>query len=496
MAANSKLTPFLIAACLGIVSSIGSITSAHAEPSARAASVIEHWTATRRAQAIPRDLAIDERGLGYLRKPNGTLVPYGHNIAATQHLLKAETADSPAPKGKPSGGSDTTPPSISNMDPGNGATIGDSYTFSATVTDTSGIKSVSFVITYPSGLTQSFSAGSADGLNWSINFSGFTDGNWQWQVIAKDNGAKGGNTASSTPTSFTVDTSGGGGGGTTTGGGDATTNEPWAAGGAVQTAVGRIYFEMPANAKWKGPWNGYVCSGTVITDSASDRSIILTAAHCVFDDANKAFARNVLFIPDQAETTGTGTDLNCDNDPLGCWAPTFGVVDENWTTRTFPANIPWDYAYYVVPVSGAHFGTTASSDELEVAAKSMAVSFGTPVFDTDDSTDVTFALGYSYSEDPKLMYCAEDMTMEPDYNDWWLPNCGLSGGASGGSWYQPAPSDGSIISVNSWGYTNSPGMAGPRLDDSSAECLLGTAEGDEPAFYDDGFAGIIDALCN
>jgi hypothetical protein len=37
--------------------------------------VVEHWTPARMATAIPRDLVIDERGLGYLRKPDGSLQP-------------------------------------------------------------------------------------------------------------------------------------------------------------------------------------------------------------------------------------------------------------------------------------------------------------------------------------------------------------------------------------------------------------------------------------
>ena len=120
----------------------------------------------------------------------------------------------------------------------------------------------------------------------------------------------------------------------------------------MQTAAGRIYFEMPGNAKHKGPWSGYVCSGTVAYDEdTADRSIIITASHCVYDDANKAFARNVLFIPNQAGG-GKRTDQDCSSDLLGCWLPSFGVVDVNWKTRTFPDNIKWDYAYYVVDDEG------------------------------------------------------------------------------------------------------------------------------------------------
>ena len=59
----------------------------------------------------------------------------------------------------------------------------------------------------------------------------------------------------------------------------------------------------------------------------------------------------------------------------------------------------------------------------------------------------------------------------------WLGYCGLSGGASGGPWVQPLINGaGPIISVNSWGYSNQPGMAGPKLSDNSAACRLKDAK--------------------
>jgi len=464
------------------------------------ARIVEHWTAERRARAIPRDLAVDSRGLGYLRMPDGSFTPYGHAVAAVDSPRGA------APMARPGGDSgDTTPPVISGMDPAAGSTIGASKTFSAVVTDASGVKSVSFTVQKNGGLPQSFSASSGDGTTWTVGLQGFTDGSWSWTVTAKDNGAKGGNTATSDPVAFTVDTSGGGGsGGGGGGGGGGTggtvvTNSAWTNGGAIQNAAGRIYFEMPANAKWKGPWNGYVCSGSVATDSTSGRSVIITAAHCVYDDANKAFARNVLFIPNQAGTTGSGTDLNCSNDPLGCWTPSFGVVDRNWTTRTFPDNIPWDYAFYVVTNTGAHTGT-GNYTALDSAVVPLTVQFTAPAVDENDASDYTHALGYSYSDDPNFMYCAEDMTTEGNAN-WWLPSCGLSGGSSGGPWVQNmAGGTGDLMSVNSWGYTTAPGMAGPKLSGTSAACVFdrakGTAFGTVPTA--DGQAGVtVDpATCN
>lgn len=442
------------------------------------ARVIEYWTSERRATAIPRDLVIDPRGLGYLRRPDGSLVPYGHDIAAEA----PSRSQSPSPRGKPSGGGDTTPPTITNMNPAAGATIGASHTFSATVTDSSGIKSVAFKIQKVGSIVQSFSPTNTGGDIWSVALQGFTDGNWTWWVEAKDGAAQGGNGGSSAVVNFQVSTGGGGGGGGG-GTGDTVTNAHWTGGGTVQTAAGRVYFEMPNNARRNGPWTGYVCSGTVANDGGvSGRSVIITAAHCVYDDVHKAFARNVMFIPDQDGTTGAGTDRNCSNDPIGCWVPSLGVVDVNWTTRTFPDNIAWDYGFYAVKDSGAHqAGINAASDALDVAAGFLPVSFNLPSVNDGQAgastPDFTRALGYSYSNDPNLMYCAEDMTTMEAVN-WWLPSCALSGGSSGGPWVQPmntTTGSGDIISVNSWGFTNSPGMAGPKLFGTSAVCIFNTS---------------------
>ena len=433
---------------------------------AASATVFDHWTPERRAAAIPRDLVIDPRGYGYLRLSDGTLVPHGHNVAA-------QAGGGPAPRAGPVG--DATGPSISGMDPSANATIGSAYTFRATVTDASGVRSVTFRVQKSGGTVQSFAATRDANDVWSVGLQGFTDGDWTWQVVAKDNAARGGNTSSTASVAFKVNTGGGGGGG---GGGDIVTNAEWSAGGAVQAAAGRLYFEMPGNVKRKGGWTGYVCSGTVATDGTGGRSVILTAAHCVYDDANKSFARNVLFIPDQSETTGTGTDLNCSNDPMGCWAPAFAVVDVNYTATTFPNNNAWDYAFYVVSDSGAHTAgfLAGVGDALDAATGTLGLSFSSPAHDTNDKSDFTSALGYSYSEDPNFMYCAEGMTTINGAINWWLPSCGLTGGSSGGPWVQPmSGGSGPIISVNSWGYTNSAGMAGPKFYQSSTSCVFGVA---------------------
>jgi hypothetical protein len=369
------------------------------------------------------------------------------------------------------------------MNPDEGATIDSSHTFTAVVKDDTGVRSVIFYVGKPDGARQSFSASRTTGDEWAVSLQGFTDGDWVWNVVARDKARK---TTTSNDVSFKVSVSGGGGSGVIA-------NAEWTKGGVVQTAAGRIYFEMPGDAQ-RTQWAGYVCSGTVVADSTGGRSLIQTAAHCVYDDSNKAFARNVMFIPNQAATHGTRTDFNCSNDPLGCWTAAFGVVDSSWTTRTFPNNVAWDYAYYVVHDADAHTdGFESTEDRLDLAAKSLGVSFAEPKFDeTDTNTDYTHALGYSYDMDPHFMYCAEDLH-KLDTANWWLGSCDLSGGSSGGPWIQPmdvTSGTGPIISVNSWGYTNRPGMAGPKLSGTTASVVFACAKNYAPASLADGDAGL------
>ena len=164
-----------VSVVLLVTSLLGTSASAQHDNSAKRAQVINYWTAERRAAATPRDMIIDHRGLGYLRRADGSLQPYGHQISASQN-------GSPKPMAKPdgAGGKDTTPPQIASLDPSAGSMIGDSHEFSATVTDASGIKSVTFIVTYPDGTTQDFSASNSGGDTWSTTLSGFTDGNWSW----------------------------------------------------------------------------------------------------------------------------------------------------------------------------------------------------------------------------------------------------------------------------------------------------------------------------
>ena len=468
----TKFNKLLLAGTsLAMTISLTSVAQAQSAPSERADKILKHWTADKIAAAEPRDMVIDHRGLGYIKGKKGKLTPYGHS-----NKPELTSPDSKRSIGASKLGDQVTQdnqaPTVTSRTPADGATIGASQTFSAVVTDVDGVRDVTFELDY-NGQTYTFTGNNVGNDTWETTVDGFTTGSGSWRIISRDRvKRKGGNTATTSSYGFTVD-------GTTPppSGGGVVVNSRWTNGGAIQTSAGRLLYEMPDG----GGWSGYVCSGTVTNDGVSGRSVIITAAHCVYDDADAAFARNVIFIPNQDQTTGTATDRDCSNDPEGCWVTDFGVVEQNWTTSVFPDNIPWDYAYYVVGDTGNHSGS-GTGGALDTAVGTVDVDFSAPNVDDgqagESSQDWTHALGYSYSDDPFFMYSAEDMTTEGADN-WWLPSSQLSGGSSGGPWIQPmdeATGTGPLMSVNSWGYTTSDGMAGPFLNGNTAECLFEAAK--------------------
>lgn len=76
---------------------------------------------------------------------------------------------------------------ISDMDPAQGALVGRSYIFSAIVKNSAVLRSVTFVVEFPDGVTkQDFRASQSAEDNWSVSIRGFGDGDWRWWVVAKD----------------------------------------------------------------------------------------------------------------------------------------------------------------------------------------------------------------------------------------------------------------------------------------------------------------------
>ena len=273
------------------------------------------------------------------------------------------------------------------------------------------------------------------------------------------------------------------------------TDSNWSYSGAIQAATGRILFEFDNTGQT------YVCSGTVIHDGPSGktpdhtngRSIIQTAAHCAYSDVMKTFATRAIFIPDQSSTSGNESDFNCKNDRYGCWHLSFAVVAEGWTTSHFPENVPYDYAYYVAfddPATHSGGWEDGLTGVLDVDIQSMKIDFDTDLHESNNSNsgnennDFIYSIGYSADKDPSLRHCAMEHTTifgVDWYENFWLDNCAMTGGASGGPWMVNMDTDGvgTLVSVNSWGFAHRIGMAGPSLRTSSgslAECLYNKAK--------------------
>ena len=146
---------------------------------------------------------------------------------------------------------------------------------------------------------------------------------------------------------------GGGGGGTTTG-------ASWNGGGLIKERAGKVYFTMGGS--------DYVCSGAVASDTRTTHSLVLTAAHCAYDEAARAFATNWVFIPDFDQSP----TFTCAQTQYGCWTAQALVVHQGYASAgSFNTQATLhDFAFAVVG-PGGHGDATQL--DAEVGAFNVAV---------------------------------------------------------------------------------------------------------------------------
>ncbi len=258
-------------------------------------------------------------------------------------------------------------------------------------------------------------------------------------------------------------TPGGGNGGG--GGGDSTvvSGASWNGGGEIDGASGKVLFAMDGSY--------WVCSATVIDDGdggSNGSAIILTAAHCVYDEANLAFATNWMFVPDYdsspvpLDTAGTF----CGSTAYGCWSPVAMAVHTGYAhAGSFGNALAYDFGVVRVG-AGGHSG----SAELDQVVIEQGFDFSGPAA-LDGSLD-GHAFGYPAEKKwngSDLIYCFGPIDGDP-YNSedtYRLNECKLNGGSSGGPWLAPfaeGTGAGVVISVNSYGYRGVNAMHGPFLN--------------------------------
>ena len=253
---------------------------------------------------------------------------------------------------------------------------------------------------------------------------------------------------------------GAGGGGKGGGKPPKTTNvsgAPWNGGGVITEASGKVYFEMNGSA--------YVCSGAVATDTRTDASLVLTAAHCAYDETSQTFASRWLFVPnfDAAPT------FNCDQSKYGCWTASALVVHSGYANAgAFNSQAAQhDFAFAVVGPGGK----TGQSAQLDETVGSLPISFAT-------YPDRTRAYAFGYPAQAPytgrdLTYCAGPTFSDP-YNSGltYGLTCNMTGGSSGGPWltsFSETTGSGVLSSVNSYGYSGINAMHGPKFNDNTQD---------------------------
>jgi hypothetical protein len=247
-----------------------------------------------------------------------------------------------------------------------------------------------------------------------------------------------------------------GGGG---GGGSAVTGAAWTKGGPVADRVGKVYFTMGGSS--------YQCSGSVANDGREGFSLVLTAAHCAYDEVATAFASNWIFIPAWGQQSVGFQGVDCtryDATVYGCWTAQALVVHHGYASAgSFNTQATThDFAFAVVGPGGK-----SRTAHLDGAVGSYPISF-----DPLQTGWRAAAFGYPAAGKYKgntLTYCAGP-TITDAYNGnlTWGVGCDMTGGSSGGPWFnglnETNGSGGTLSSLNSYGYSGIRNMYGPRFN--------------------------------
>ena len=241
----------------------------------------------------------------------------------------------------------------------------------------------------------------------------------------------------------------------------------------AQTAVGKVFFSIGRS--------NYVCSGALAKDSLPGQATVLTAGHCVWNQAVKgAFVTNWAFIPNYddgsrvkwyssalvvrkefaSQSTFNLTALAND------WG--FAVLYPNSKNKLNPSYLPDDCKVVNnAPVNPCSLESNSyifnSGGFSDAGEKSQA--FGYPQASPYDGLSLRYAYA-SIFNDPGTAAVSTDVTTATT----WGMSSNMTGGASGGPWLRGSPSNTSdnssstLSSVNSYKYnSDTTKMYGPKF---------------------------------
>jgi hypothetical protein len=281
-------------------------------------------------------------------------------------------------------------------------------------------------------------------------------------------------TTTSTTTTTTTTAPDDGGGDTIT----LVTGARWTQGGDIAEASGKVLFALGSNY--------YVCSASVVKDTASDRSIVVTAAHCVYDetkDGDAGFAKNWVFIPNYDASPAplsTSNDSYCADTEYGCWSAFALFVHHGYASQSsFDAEATrHDFGFAAVGLGG----NVEGGKHLDATVTPLGIEFASVAI---NGTVQGWAFGYPAAKKyngRELIHCANGITGDP-YNSnttYRMAECDMTGGSSGGPWLKGLTGafNGTVISVNSYGYRGITAMHGPMFN-AKTEAVYDAAKNEE-----------------
>lgn len=252
------------------------------------------------------------------------------------------------------------------------------------------------------------------------------------------------------------------------GGGGAVTGASWTGNEPVELRVGRILFAS-GGSNW-------ICSGSVLSDSDSNFSFILTAGHCVFDGAD-GWSYNFLFMPDFDDNPV----YDCATRAMGCWTANRLAINSDF----FPTGFGPDKALRV-DYGFARVGTGNKLGQLDAAVNG---GYGI-MASAASNTDIQWAFGFPAEQKYKgldLIYCTGQTSADPNLSGTYGMNCNMNGGSSGGGWIFGSANPGGntaenlntrlLSSVNSYGYPGLAKMFGPKFNAETDETFTAVKTG-------------------
>jgi hypothetical protein len=173
----------------------------------------------------------------------------------------------------------------------------------------------------------------------------------------------------------------------------------------------------------------------------------------VWDDTD-GFATKWTFWP--------GYDSSGPSDTLGTWTATSLFTTADWarvsTTSAEDRDFPDDAGLAVV--NDGNGGSLKARLVGQARLPSMGES-------TNSAVSPFAAFGYPAAKKYKgqtLIYCQGPVATTYDTNNTVSMACDMTGGSSGGPWYQGGSDKGLITSLNSYGYPGLNRMFGPTFD--------------------------------